>query len=297
MRPTAPASVLKLLLFLLLPALLHAGPWEDANAAFADGAYSRALPLYQESIDRDGPSAARLLNLGNTYAKLNLTGPAVLALERAAMLAPRDADIQTSLKAVRPSFLTPLPEPPWWQSPLHWLSLHEWSWLTALGLVMTALSIAAWAVPFAGFSKLSGLPAFAFLQRWKTPGLSKLGARIGLGLALGGSQDGRRIRHMLPWIFGCGLFLGLSGTLALVIRQPETNLAILTAGEPALLLSPFENAEPISAPPPHPGQAVIPGEVHGDWVHLSIPGTDNAGWAPSKDVALIIPPPPRTSGK
>lgn len=298
MRPSAPARALTLLLFFLLPGLLKAGPWEEANAAFAAGQYSKALPLYQESIDRDGPSAARLLNLGNTQAKLKLTGPAVLSLERAAMLAPRDPEILTSLKAARPAFLTPLPQPPWWRSPLHWLSLHEWSWLTALGLLLTALSIAAWAVPTQAFSKLSGLPPFSLWAGWKkNPKWVRLGGRLGLGTHFGGSREGRRLRQVLPWSFGGGLALVIAGAAALTTRQDEKNLAILTAEEPALLLSPFKDAAPVSATAPHPGQAVVHGEVHGEWVHLSIPGTGTAGWAPVRDVALLIPPPAGTSGK
>ncbi len=247
-------SRLFLLMLLVLAGTLtslRAGTWEDANAAFAAGDYARALPLYEEVIAREGPSAARLYNLGNTHAKLNQAGPAILCYERAALLAPRDPDIQANLKLIRPPGAAPLVEPPpWWKAPIYWLSLQEWSWITGLGI--TALL----------------LPGLAWLFLTKRPGW---------------------LRETTPWAMGGGAALTLLGTLALHQRADETRLAILTASEPVLRLSPFPDASPVNATPPPPGTRVVPGERHGDWIHLSLPGSPTSGWVPSKDVARIIP--------
>jgi tetratricopeptide (TPR) repeat protein len=231
-----------------------AGPWEEANAAFAAGEYSNARNLYEQVIAQEGPSAARLFNLGNTHAKLDQPGPAVLCYERAALLAPRDADIQANLKLTRPATASSLTAPPpWWKSPLYWLSLHEWSWIAAAGLTLAAIPLLARTLP-------------RFRPRWLQASAAPL---------LGG-----------------GVALGLLGGLALQQRGSETKLAILTAREPVLRLSPFPGANPVDAAPPHPGQRILPDQRHGSWLHLTIPGSTTAGWVPDKDVTLIIPSSP-----
>lgn len=230
---------------------LQASPWEEANTAFAAGHYGKARDLYQQVIDQDGPSAARLFNLGNTHAKLNQPGPAVLCYERAALLAPRDAGIQANLKLTRPATASTLTAPPpWWKSPLYWLSLNEWSWITAGGLALDAALLLVRMVP-----------------RLRLPWLQSVNASL----------------------LGTGIALSLLGGLALQQRGGETKLAILTARDPILRLSPFPGADPVDAAPPLPGQRVFPNERHGGWVHLTLPGSSTSGWIPEKDVTQIIP--------
>ena len=244
--------LLTAVLFLVgaMPAV-HAGLWEEANTAFAAGEYGKARDLYEQVIEQDGPNADRLFNLGNTFAKLDQPGPAVLCYERAALLAPRDADIQANLKLTRPATASSLvAPPPWWKSPLYWLSLNEWSWLTALG-------IAALTAPILTRTLLSPRPGW--LQRAVAP------------------------------LMLFGLALALPGALAFQQRHAERNLAILTTDKPVLRLSPFPTANPVDAGPLLPGQRIIPGGRHGDWVYLSIPGSSASGWVPDKDIALIIP--------
>ncbi len=230
---------------------LRAGSWEDANTAFAAGDYAKALPLYQEIITREGPTAARLYNLGNTLAKLDQPGPAVLCYEQAALLAPRDADLQANLKLTRPASAASLVEPPpLWKAPLYWISLHEWSWLACLGILFTALPLTAWLF-------LTKRPVW--------------------------------LREAAPWCLGGGAALTVLSTLALFHRRAETNLAILTAREPVLRLSPFVTADPITASPPPSGTRVLPGARHDGWVHVSLPGSSTSGWVQADEVARIVP--------
>jgi tetratricopeptide (TPR) repeat protein len=67
-------------------------------AAALCGSQTRAQPA-----DDAAYSAARLYNLGNSYARAGQPGMAVLNYERAALLAPNDADIQANLTYVRAS--------------------------------------------------------------------------------------------------------------------------------------------------------------------------------------------------
>jgi tetratricopeptide (TPR) repeat protein len=134
-----------LLILLAFAGLARAASFEEANAAFSAGDYQKAAAAYEAVIAEDGPSAARLYNLGNARFRLGEYGPAILAYERAAVLAPRDADIRANLKTAREAAESPssLPDLKWWETPLHWLSLAEWSWLAAAGAVMVALLIIA----------------------------------------------------------------------------------------------------------------------------------------------------------
>jgi hypothetical protein len=74
------------------PASEPTPPASAASASAADTAYS----------------AAGLYNLANSYARAGKPGMAVLNYERAALLAPNDADIQANLKYVRSSAHLPV---------------------------------------------------------------------------------------------------------------------------------------------------------------------------------------------
>ena len=247
------SSRFHLLLALLFLAVglpsLRAGTWEDANAAFAAGDYAKALPLYQNVINDEGSNAARLFNLGNTYAKLNQTGPALLCFERAALLAPRDPDIQANLKLTRPSSAVPGPEsPPWWKAPLYWLSLHEWSWVTAAGVILIVLPALGWG--FACFPR-------ALFQHSALP------------------------------VLITGLAVVALGSLALTQRRSETLVGIVIAPEATLRLSPFKEANAVG--PLVPGQRVIPTETRDGWAYLTIPGSTLRGWLPQSEFAALVP--------
>lgn len=80
----------------------------------ADSLYSReefrlAVPLYEQSIREEGPSADAYYNLGNAYFRTNQLGKAVVAYERALRVDPTHADARTNLEFVN-SRITDLPE-------------------------------------------------------------------------------------------------------------------------------------------------------------------------------------------
>ncbi len=246
-------------LFLFLagtPASLPASAWETANAAFAAGDYPKAVQYYQETIKHHGPAAARLFNLGNAHAKLQQFGPAILAYERAALLAPRDADVLANLRLTREAARSANPAapfdttspPPWWQAPLHWLSLHEWSWLTALGTgIITLLVIAK--------TCLRVPPAW--------------------------------LPHAQPILCVLGLATAIPGSLALIQRRQETRIAIIIAEKPILRLSPFPEANAVGTPAP--GQHVLPLGTRDGWCYLAVSGTSLRGWLPKSDIEALLP--------
>ena len=243
--------ILLALLFLTgwLPAL-QAATFDEANGAFAAGDYAKATSALQELITREGPSSARLFNLGNAHARLNQYGPAILCYERAALLAPRDPDIQANLRLARGAAGSAdgAAPRPWWESILHACSLREWSWITAAGAAVLGSLSLLWGI--------TGFPRLRLRQS----------AAAGLIMALAATS--------------------LGGT-ALWQRRGEANLAIITAAEPVLRLSPFPEAGATGSP--GTGRRVLTGTRSRGWVYLTVPGSTMGGWLPDNDVASLLP--------
>lgn len=229
----------------------QAGPWEDGISAYAAGDYSAAVSHFEEALRTEGPSAARYYNLGSALALQGKTGPAVLALERAAWLSPRSRDIQAGLEKIRPvSSSHPQQSARGWQAPFYWLSLQEWSWL----LTFT----------------LSGLALFFAIRAWV-------------------SRQSLPPRPWVRGISLTGLILaGISGW-ALQFRSGERHAAILTASEPVLRISPIPNADPIDGGATPPGQWVTMGAVWQDWVFVTLPNSGASGWIPASQAPALLP--------
>ena len=82
-------------------AAADAGAVEAANQLYAAGHYAEAAHIYEEQIALGVQDSTLYYNLGNAYFQQGDLGRAVLNLERAAQLDPRDADIQANLQLVR----------------------------------------------------------------------------------------------------------------------------------------------------------------------------------------------------
>ena len=74
---------------------------EAANQLYVAGHYAEAAHIYEEQLARGVQDSAVYYNLGNAYFQQGDLGRAVLNLERAAQLDPRDADIEANLALVR----------------------------------------------------------------------------------------------------------------------------------------------------------------------------------------------------
>lgn len=109
-RSTFSLTLIGLLLLAgLLLALTVLSPKVSADATAVDAAnkltmsghYAEAVQLYEEQVARGVQDSALFFNLGNAYFHQGDLGRAVLNLERAAQLNPRDADIANNLSLVR----------------------------------------------------------------------------------------------------------------------------------------------------------------------------------------------------
>ncbi len=91
-----------LLLALCAPGAVHADAREGrANAAYAEERFDDAARELEALIAERGYSPEVLRELGEAYRRQGETGLAVLAYERARLLAPTDPDIVEGLRATR----------------------------------------------------------------------------------------------------------------------------------------------------------------------------------------------------
>ncbi|MDR1161225.1 MAG: tetratricopeptide repeat protein [Tannerellaceae bacterium] len=74
---------------------------KEAETAYTQEDYNKAIELYEETLKNNGASAGIYYNLGNAYYKANQIAPSILNYERALLLDPGDADIRFNLQMAR----------------------------------------------------------------------------------------------------------------------------------------------------------------------------------------------------
>ncbi|MEM9227313.1 MAG: tetratricopeptide repeat protein [Verrucomicrobiota bacterium] len=184
--------------------------FSSANAAYISGDYSAALAEY-EALMQQGQSTALLYNLGNAYAQLGQPGQAILAYERALVLAPENPDILANLSYVREGAQAEPPGRSWNESAAQTLSLSTWTLFTVVGF-------------WAGL----GLFILAPLYRWRSPWRSLL---LGLSvLAVGAGLLGLLGYHQLSKE---GVVLQADAPLKLAPTQNSPASTFLQAGTTA----------------------------------------------------------------
>jgi tetratricopeptide (TPR) repeat protein len=70
--------------------------FENANTAYNNAKYEKAVSLYKEILDQGEQSAALYYNLANCYYRLNNVGESVFYYEKAQLLNPNDQDIKVN---------------------------------------------------------------------------------------------------------------------------------------------------------------------------------------------------------
>ena len=109
---------------------------DAAHRALAEGRYGEAATAYEALVRERGYSAPLLYDLGNAYLRDGKPAPALLAYERARLLAPRDEAIATNLAAARAALGIPVER----SAVERWagsLSLDAWAWLAASAFWLT----------------------------------------------------------------------------------------------------------------------------------------------------------------
>lgn len=238
-----------LMCLLLGTGSVFATAFDDANQRFKSGDFTGAAAAYEKILTAEGPRASVYYNLGNSYQSLKQYGPAILAYERARLLAPRDPDLIANLALARKA-ATVFEETgmnPKLEAVLDYPSRDEWSWLV-------------------GGSAL-------FLG--------------GLALAFGAVRLPGRFRGFAMVSAGTAVLAIIAGSTALYLRRGESGRGIVLSENATVRLSPFEKAESLGTP--GPGKSVRLGAKNGDFQYVEVPGANLHGWLAGKDVAAVVP--------
>jgi tetratricopeptide (TPR) repeat protein len=237
--------------FLLAASSCFSAPFNDANQQFRTGDFAGAAAAYEKILANDGPCAAVLYNLGNSYQSLKQYGPAILAYERARLLTPRDPDLLANLALARKA-ATAFEQPgksPRLQAALEYLSSNEWSWLVAGSALFLGIT-------------------------------SVIRGAVSLPLRF------RKLRIVAVCVASFAIAIG---SVALYLRRGETLRGIVLSEEATVRLSPFEKAESLGTA--GPGRVVLLGPENGGFRYVEIPGTSLRGWLAAHEVAAINPAP------
>lgn len=120
---------------------------DAANRAFAEGHFADAAAQYESIVAREGYSAPVLFDLGNAYQRQDKPALAILAYERAKLLAPRDAAITENLETARKAAGVS-DDSGMLDRVTHRLTDNEWTWLATAAFWLAAAGAAgAWLFP------------------------------------------------------------------------------------------------------------------------------------------------------
>jgi tetratricopeptide (TPR) repeat protein len=107
----------------------QAASLDDANRVFAAGQYQASTQGYETVLAQNGYSAPVLFDLGNSYYREGDFARAILAYQRARVLAPEDADIAANLALAQKQGGLAVTDAPWSEKVTRILSASGWAWL------------------------------------------------------------------------------------------------------------------------------------------------------------------------
>lgn len=134
-----------------------ASNFSTANQFYAAGKYSEAAKAYGSILNSGTVSPNLLFNDGNAEFKSGNLGRAIAAYRRAALLAPRDADVRANLQFARNQVQGSTLRESHWQSWFGALTLNEWTALAMITFWLALLLFAAMQVRPASKNALRGL--------------------------------------------------------------------------------------------------------------------------------------------
>ncbi|MBN2445600.1 MAG: hypothetical protein JXO22_02670 [Phycisphaerae bacterium] len=215
--------------------------WRDVAGAF------------NRLVDSGLRSEALFYNLGNTYARLEDTGRAVLNYRRAQRLNPGNTKVEHNLARVSTDVtprLEPNDESRLWRRVLFWhytLSPRARFWIAV------ALSIFGW--------------AFLLLRlRWHHNGL----LAVGVIVVLGGVGAGSSVLWQLH-------------------DEAHHPPAVIVADKHELRLGPGAGYDPVLREPLGPGIEFRILSTRGDWLEIELPD-GQTGWITATNTARLLPP-------
>lgn len=233
--------------------LLDRETMSRANQLYENGRYSEAVQTYQQLVDQNYVDSSLFYNLGNAHYRRDELGKAILNYERAALLAPRDGDIQANLAYAREQahdqYETEANSP-----------LEQWTQAASSKLTLNEMSILA----LVSFWLLALL--FILYRHSRNPGLQK------------------GLRYI--FVFTLVIFALSTFTLGSRVYAESSNpAAIVTVESVDVVSNPGEGG--VTQFTLHSGAQVILLETRGQWVWLSLPGDQFQGWVPIEAVEAV----------
>lgn len=225
---------------------------KEAETAYAQEDYSKAIELYENILTTYGASAEIYYNLGNSFFKAGDMAPAILNYERALLLDPGDSDVRFNLSMAKER-ITDRIEPlgkfflvKWFESVQNVFSVNTWG---TIGIVC--------------FILLIGCLILFFFSKWLR--LKKIGFYVGVFMLL---------------------VIILANVFAANQKDDLMNRksAIVFSATVTVKSSPDNSGTDLFVL--HEGTKVFVRNTLGEWSEIELED-GNVGWMPSKDIVKI----------
>ncbi len=120
-----------------------AGNFSAANQFYSEGRFPEAAKAYDSLLNSGTVSPNLLFNDGNAQFKSGSMGRAIAAYRRAALLAPRDADVRANMEFARNQVQGSTFREGRWENLLGTLTLNEWATVAMIVFWLAFLLFAA----------------------------------------------------------------------------------------------------------------------------------------------------------
>ena len=234
------------------PSLAQEQEMQIGNSLYENGRFAESAQAYEQLVAQGVHDSAVYYNLGNAYFRQGDVGRAIFNYQRAAQLAPRDADIQANLTMARAQAIDQLPAAS--SSPLENFASTTRQYLTLNEMALLAL----------GLWFLFGIVWLVYRQLGN--GRSKEGLQYVLILS-------GLLMVIATFSLGSRIYGENNRQQAVVIAE----VVDVSAGPSADTITEFDL---------HSGAEIELLEQRGEWVRLALSGGQVQGWVPVGAVAV-----------
>lgn len=219
----------------------------EANRLYEQGKFQEAAKAYETLATGPDATAAVHFNLGNCWLKLQRSGLAIAAYQKALEWAPRDPDVLANLQYVRARVEKPPAEVPFWSRAVSVLPASQWAIVSVLAawIFFGALLVRRWRRQASGAPESAG---------WVVPG----------GLA-------------------CAALVAAAG-IALYDSAHRRTAVVVTRETPARY-GPLEESKELAKLTDGTEVRVL--GMQGEWANVQGPGMPRSGWVNRKHLILF----------
>ena len=244
--------LLSLLLFSVTSSFAQENVIKEAETAYTQENFPKAIELYEGILKTYGASAEIYYNLGNAYFKAGEVAPSILNYERALLIDPADGDIRFNLNIAKQKTVDRI-------EPIGQFFLVKW-----FEGVQNILSVNSWgAIGIVCFIALIGCLFLFFFSKWIR--LKKIGFYVGL--------------LMLFVVILSNVFASKQKHNLL-----NRNSAIVLSSTVTVKSSPDMSGTDLFVV--HEGTKVFVRSTLGEWAEIELED-GHVGWMPSKDIEKI----------